>query len=108
MLDYINQFITIFLDNLWIVAVMAVIAIEWNKAINGFIFEPLRGGNGITQMDELAKYMMIVYLGWMIVKEGATSEHVYYESWGWAMIVGVALIAGIKEFAIVLNKIGNK
>lgn len=26
---------------------------------NSLFFEPIRGGNGVTQMDELAKYVMI-------------------------------------------------
>ena len=70
-----------------------------------FVLQPLRGGNGVVQMDEFAKYVMMVLLIYMVYREGQDESHYYDVSVFWAMVVGAFLIAGIKEFAQVLPKI---
>jgi hypothetical protein len=50
----------------------------------------------------------MAYLGYMVWKEGQAPEQAYPESVFWAMVVGAFLIAGVKEFAVLLNNVGGK
>ena len=95
------------LDNLLLLLIIVILIWERHTLYNSLLLQPLRGGNGVTQMDELAKYVMLVILVYMTYREGETEGSVYPESVFWAMIIGVALIAGIKEFAQVLNRVSK-
>ena len=66
------------------------------------IQQPLQGEDGKTSMDEFAKYMLVVYLGWVLyqIGQGATypPEIVLY------LVLGVALIAGLKPLVKLFMK----
>jgi hypothetical protein len=76
-----------------------VLFVIWERKVlfRGLFLEPIRGGNGKTQMDELAKWIMIWLLVGMVYFEGASVEQVFPESWGWALIAGIFLIAGYEK-----------
>jgi len=101
------DYLTLLFDNLGLILLVGLILWERSTLYNSLLLQPLRGGNGITQMDELAKYVMLCILIYMIYMEGKVVGSLYPESVFWAMIIGVALIAGIKEFAQVLNKVSK-
>ena len=66
------------------------------------IQEPLQGDDGKTSMDEFAKYMLVVYLGWVLYQIGMggtyPSEVVLY------LVLGVALIAGLRPLIELVMK----
>lgn len=63
---------------------------------NTFFFDPLAGGNGKVQMDEIAKAVLIVMICAASVREGKSTEQVYPDIY-WIMIfASYAAIAAIK------------
>jgi len=59
--------------------------------------EPIKGGNGVTQMNELAQVTLIYTLVYIVRIESRTTETVIEPSIVWAIIVAVAALAGIKK-----------
>ena len=101
MIESLIQFVT----NYWFYSlVMFFLIFKGNELYTYFLLQPLRGGNGVVQMDEFAKYIMMILLVYMVYKEGESAEQVFPESVFWAMVVGAFLIAGVKEFAVLLQK----
>lgn len=63
-----------------------------------FLFsEPIKGGNGKTQMNELAQVTLIYTLVYIIRIESRTVGTMVDPSIVWAIIVAVAALAGIKK-----------
>ncbi len=61
-----------------------------------FFFDPLAGGNGKVQMDEIAKAVMVVMICVASFREGSSIEQVYPDIY-WIMIfAAVCAIAAIK------------
>jgi hypothetical protein len=62
------------------------------------IFTPLAGGNGVVQMDELSKGVIILvfYLSARAEAFRTTEYHVFSDAYWYALLGCVALIAGIK------------
>jgi hypothetical protein len=97
MMQVISDMWALFVDNFTLI-VFAVFTVWERKVLfRGLFLEPIRGGNGKTQMNELAKWVMVWVLVYMVHLEGQGVEQVYPESWGWAIIMGIFLIAGYKD-----------
>ena len=65
---------------------------------NAFIWQPLRGDNGRTQPDELAKWL-ITWIGiWMVYYEGVTEGEQYSDSKFLYVFGAVTVIAGLKMY----------
>lgn len=61
-----------------------------------FIFKPLAGGNGVIQMDEMTKAVMVIMICSASIKEGRSPEQIYPDIY-WIMIfASVCAIAAIK------------
>lgn len=61
-----------------------------------FIFKPLAGGNGVIQMDEMTKAVLVVMICRAAYKEGLSTDQVYPDVF-WICIFGaVCAIAAIK------------
>lgn len=72
------------------------------------LFVPLAGGNGVVQMDELAKGIILVVF-YLSARAEAFREHdwhIFSDAYWYALLGCVALIAGIKAGAF--NKILGK
>lgn len=63
------------------------------------LFTPLAGGNGIVQMDELSKgiIMVVFYLSARAEAFRVTEYHIFSDAYWYALLGCVALIAGIKS-----------
>lgn len=63
------------------------------------VFTPLAGGNGVVQMDELSKgvIMLVFYLSARAEAFRTTEYHVFSDAYWYALLGCVALIAGIKS-----------
>jgi hypothetical protein len=61
-----------------------------------FIFKPLAGGNGVIQMDELVKAVLVIQLISASVKEGRGVEQLYPDIFWIMSFAGVFAIAAIK------------
>ena len=101
-MDAITHFGTWFFDHIFMVILIAFLIWEGKRVYRTLFLQPIRGGNGVAQMDEVAKWLMMIFLGYMVWKEGEAPEQAYPESVFWAMVIGAFLIAGVKEFAHVL------
>ena len=63
------------------------------------LYKALAGGNGLLQTDEIGKglILLIFYLSFNAERERSNlTEHVFHESYWFAIIGGVFLIAGLK------------
>ena len=65
------------------------------------LFKPLAGGNGVVQMDELAKGIILVvfYLSARAEAFRAHEYHIFTDAYWYALLGCVAIIAGIKSAA---------
>lgn len=63
---------------------------------NAFLWQPLRGGNGVTQPNELAKYLTTWAGIWMVFHEGVT-EGQQFTDYQFGIVFGaVVAIAGFQ------------
>lgn len=84
--------------------------IRWiTKIYQTLFFDPLAGGNGKVQMDEIAKAVMIVMICMASAREGKSTEQVYPDIY-WIMIFSsYAAVAAIKPaFSKILKKEDEK
>lgn len=98
-LTIIKDFIPYTLDFVFI-----IIFVIWRERL---VFTPLAGGNGVVQMDELSKgvIMVVFYLSSRAEAFRAHEYHVFSDAYWYALLGCVALIAGIKSG--VFHKITN-
>lgn len=59
--------------------------------------EPIKGGNGVTQMNELAQVTLIYSLVYIIRIESRTVGTMVDSSVVWAIVIAVAALAGINQ-----------
>lgn len=69
-----------------------------NHLFDAMLWQPLRGGNGVTQMSELAQYISIWLLVWMVVKEGFMSGDQFTDMEFMTVAGLVAAISGFRLF----------
>ena len=66
------------------------------KVYKTYVFDPLAGGNGKIQMDEIAKLVLLIMIWKASIIEGKSTEQVYPDIY-WIMIfTAVCAIAAIK------------
>jgi hypothetical protein len=71
--------------------------INWLKDIYRiYVFDPLAGGNGKIQMDEMAKAILLIMIICASIKEGASAEQLYPDMYWVSIFAGVCGIAAIK------------
>lgn len=61
-----------------------------------YIFDPLAGGNGKIQMDEMAKAILLIMICRASWKEGLSPEQVYPDVYWISIFAAVCAIAAIK------------
>ena len=70
----------------------------FNLAGNAFVWQPLRGGNGVTQPDELAKFL-ITWTGiWMVVWEGIHDGSQFSDMEFTTVFAAVVAVAGLQMY----------
>ena len=95
-----NTILTWIWSNAWeLIALFAVI--RYGKILGKILlFDPLAGGNGKVQMDELAKFLiLIVFVWWAYIEATRTVEHhIISDTQFMAVLGAVCIIAGIKYY----------
>jgi hypothetical protein len=65
---------------------------------NAFVWQPLRGGNGVTQPDELAKFL-ITWCGiWMVFHEGMNEGVQFTDLQFGTVFAAVVAVAGLQMY----------
>lgn len=67
-----------------------------NYIYTTFIFKPLAGGNGVIQMDELTKAVLVIMICRASYKEGSSTEQFYPDVYWICIFAAVCAIAAIK------------
>ncbi len=99
-------------NNVWTVIAIFIV-IKYGKTMyRELLFTPLAGGNGKVQMDELAKFViLVVFIASAYVEATRTTEyHVFSDNYFFALLLTVCAIAAIKPIfsnMTVLNKEKN-
>lgn len=90
-----NQLIQIILPYTFDIFVITMFVIYRQK----LLFVPLAGGNGVVQMDELGKGIILVvfYLSARAEAFRIHEYHVFSDAYWYALLGTVALISGIKS-----------
>jgi len=100
-----------FITNFWICLILGLCLVYKNEIYKKFIFDPLAGGNGKIQMDEMAKGVVIGIIIWAVQRDGyRTHEWAYFtDTFYAALLAGLFAIAAIKPVASVMkhNKTKN-
>jgi hypothetical protein len=70
---------------------------KWLKDIyKTYIFDPLAGGNGKIQMDEIAKAILLVMICRASFREGESPDQIYPDIYWICIFAAVCAIAAIK------------
>jgi len=65
---------------------------------NAFIWEPIRGGNGVTQMEELSRFL-IVWCGiWVVFYEGLNEGQQFTDLQFTTVFAAVVAVAGLQMY----------
>lgn len=70
----------------------------FNLIGNAFIWQPLRGGNGVTQPDELAKWLITWSGIWMVFHEGITEGQQFTDAKFGVVFAAVVAIASVQKY----------
>lgn len=79
------------LTNIWVILGLVFVMINRKVLFESLFLQPIRGGNGVTQTNELAKWIMCALLVY-----GVVSTNVHENVIG-MLILGVAAIAGVQH-----------
>jgi hypothetical protein len=63
-----------------------------------WLFNPVAGGNGKLQMDELAKLVILLFAWRALELEGVSEKQVYPDVFWFSIFFSIAAIAGIKHY----------
>lgn len=66
--------------------------------VNSLIWQPLKGNDGVTQMDELAKYLITLSGIWMVFYEGVQSEQQFTDFQFGTVFGAVVAVAGLQMY----------
>ena len=70
----------------------------FNLIGNAFVWQPLRGGNGVTQPNELAKFL-ITWCGiWMVIQEGVHEGQQFTDVQFATVFAAVVAVAGLQMY----------
>lgn len=82
----------------WELIAVAIVVVYGKRLYHIFIFDPIAGGNGKVQMDEIAK-VFCMYLLWKAERaEGISAEQVYPDVFWISTLGALAIIAGLKHY----------
>jgi hypothetical protein len=90
--------------------ILAFLLIRYGKtAYTELFFNPLAGGNGKVQMDEVGKAVILGIAIYCVIKEAMRTHEwmLFPESFWYALFGALFLIAGLKEGKNLINKIKN-
>lgn len=99
----IQQFL---LDNGFDILLLVVLIIYRQK----LVFDPLKGGNGVVQMDEAGKalILLVFYRSANAERLRDTEYNVFPDAYWYALLGAVILIAGLKQGRDLFNKSKEK
>jgi hypothetical protein len=81
---------------------------KWlNNLYKTYVFDPLAGGNGKIQMDEMTKAVLVVMICRASWKEGISPEQVYPDIYWICIFASVCAIAAIKPAFSKFKSINN-
>jgi hypothetical protein len=69
-----------------------------NKIFDAIFWQPLRGGNGVTQPDELAKYTITMLGIYMVYREGISEVQLYTDTEFGIVFSAVVAITGVQSY----------
>ena len=70
----------------------------FNLIGNAFVWQPLRGGNGVTQPDELAKFLIVWSGIWMVFYEGLHIGEQFSDAKFGTVFAAVVAVAGLQMY----------
>jgi hypothetical protein len=93
-------------SNIFKLGILSIILLNIRKVLDIFILQPLQGDDKKTSMNELAKFIILGLLVWVIYVNGArtTQWAPYSDATVAALIGGVFAIAAIKPVAVALSR----
>jgi hypothetical protein len=74
---------------------------HYKTLFNALFLEPIRGGNGVTQTNELAQWAVIALLVYCIIVEGQDEKTYIDQGVIWALVIGVLSLAGVKHISTI-------
>lgn len=101
----LKEYLILAFDYRWEI-LLFLIVLRWGRtAYKELIFNPLAGGNGKVQMDELAKFVVIVAFAFSSYIEGRrTSEsHIFSDAYWFALLGSISIIGGLKNTKFLKN-----
>lgn len=99
MLDSIVELLT---NDIFDIILLTILIIYREK----LIFKPLAGGNGVVQMDELSRgiILLVFYVSARAEMKRVHEWSTFSDAYWYALIGGVFLIAGLKDGLSLLTK----
>jgi hypothetical protein len=85
--------------------VVALVLFYGKSFYTTYIFNPLAGGNGKVQMDEIAKAILLVMIVKASQREGKSVEQVYPDIYWIMLFASVCAIAAIKPGFAAFKKV---
>jgi hypothetical protein len=101
-MDALISFGTWFFDNLITIGISFFVLWKGKIAWNIFIIQPLQGPDKTTSNTELARFALVIFLGYMVYQEGQAEGSLYPVEVFYALIIGVILVGGFEKAAMAL------
>ena len=92
----IKQIIVWMWENLFQIVIVGIIVANLKMALQTFVVQPIQGTDKKTSMPELAQYILILLLIYMIYKEAQAPEELFTGEKFLAVAGAVAGIAGVQ------------
>ena len=92
----IKQIIIWIWENLFQIVIVGIIVANLKMALQTFVVQPIQGTDKKTSMPELAQYILILLLIYMIYKEAQAPEELFTGEKFLAVAGAVAGIAGVQ------------
>ena len=83
-------------ENLFQIVIVGIIVANLKMALQTFVVQPIQGTDKKTSMPELAQYILILLLIYMIYKEAQAPEELFTGEKFLAVAGAVAGIAGVQ------------
>src|SRR5690606_10608301 len=93
-----NPVLTWIWENIWQLIAVGILLRYGKRLAKIVLFDPLAGGNGKVQMDELAKAVILAVFVFSAIIEAfrKTEHHVFSDTYFFALLLSVCAIAAIK------------
>jgi len=93
-----NPVLTWIWENIWQLIAVGILLRYGKRLAKIVLFDPLAGGNGKVQMDELAKAIILAVFVFSAYIEATriTEHHVFSDTYFFSLLLSVCAIAAIK------------